>query len=67
MTDWSWVQKLYTQIKESFVIAAQDAVRGDKEDFGMAFSGFSGEGSLQEAVREKEQAVMSIQDRKSVV
>ena len=59
--DWSWVQKLYTQIKESFVIAAQDAVRGDKEDFGVAFSGFSGERSLKEGVREKAQAVMSIQ------
>ncbi len=64
--DWGWVENLYYKIKETFVTAAQDAIRGDKEDFGMAFSGFSGEGELQEGVREEAQSVMSIKSKDSL-
>ncbi len=44
--DWAFVKTAYHQIREAAIVCYQNLSRGEKEDFGLAFSGFSEDGTL---------------------
>lgn len=58
--DWQWARKIYGQIRESFTVISQNIMRGSREDFGTAMSGFSDDGELGEGVQENDREIMRI-------
>lgn len=44
--DWAFVKNAYHQIRESTIECYRNLIRGEKEDFGLAVSGFSEDGTL---------------------
>lgn len=65
--DWQWAKQIGHQIKESFLIASQNFMRGGREDFGVSFSGFSGDGELGEGFEDDAHEVMQVQGQGSLV
>jgi len=65
--DWKWVKNIYHQVRESFLIVTQNMLRGGKEDFGVALSGFSEDGGLGEGVRENDREVMYLYGQNNLV
>lgn len=65
--DWNWAKAIYHQFRESFRTHAQKARWGDRESFGMAFTGFSQEGALEGDLQEDAKEVMCVQVRPPAV
>ena len=63
--DWHWAKAIYRQIQESFRTYTQKVRWGDQEGFSMAFTGFSGEGTLGGDMQEEAREVMRVQIRPS--
>ncbi len=63
--DWMWVKTVYRQLKESFHTYTQNIKWGNREGFGMAFTGFSREGALGGDLREDAREIMRVQVRPS--
>ncbi len=59
--DWLWAKNIYSQIRESLQTLTQNIKWGTREGFGMAFSGFSGDGTLRGDLQEEMQEVMTVQ------
>lgn len=56
--DWAWAKAIYFQVRESFRTYAQRIKWDDREGFGMAFTGFSEEGTLGGDLQEETGEVM---------
>jgi len=59
--DWQWAKDIYSQARETFLAVTQNLFRGGQEDFGMALSGFSEDGSLGEGIQEDNSEIMHLQ------
>lgn len=61
--DWNWAKAIYRQVQESFRTYTRKIKWGHQEGFGMAFTGFSQEGTLEGDVQEEAKEVMRVQIR----
>ncbi|MCM1212962.1 MAG: DUF3488 and transglutaminase-like domain-containing protein [Lachnospiraceae bacterium] len=59
--DWMWVKRAYRQLQESIHTWTQDIKWGNREGFGMSFTGFSQEGALGGDVQENTREIMRVQ------
>ena len=57
---WQWAKDAYSAVKEAFLIATQNLAGKGREDFDMAFSGFSEDGELRGDLAESSQELMTI-------
>ena len=58
--DWTWAKTVYHQIRDSFHACTQNIKWGNKEGFGMAFTGFSREGDLGGDLQEDAREIMRV-------
>lgn len=58
--DWQWAKRLYSQLRESFVILSQNIMQGSHDDFDTAMSGFSDDGKLGGGIRRNDREIMRI-------
>lgn len=65
--EWQFVKKTCLQIGESLAGLTQNILRGGRDDFDTALSGFSGEGTLQEELQENNREVMTVQGTGSLM
>lgn len=61
--DWGWAKAIYFQVRESFRAYTQKIKWDDREGFGMAFTGFSEEGTLGGNLQEDSGNVMEVRVR----
>lgn len=61
--DWNWAKAIYHQLQESFRTYTRKIKWGDQEGFGMVFTGFSREGTLEGDLQEEAKEVMRVQVR----
>ncbi|HOO26933.1 MAG TPA: transglutaminase-like domain-containing protein [Lachnospiraceae bacterium] len=59
--DWNFVKTAYYGVKESVTAVIENISKGDSEDFQMAFTGFSEDGSLGGNIFETKQPLMTVQ------
>lgn len=59
--DWQWARMIYSQIRESFIVMSQNIMRGSRDDFDTAMSGFSDDGELGGGVRKNDREIIRIQ------
>lgn len=57
---WQWVKDAYRAVKEAVLTATQNLARGEREDFGVTFSGFSEDGELHGDFLESDRELMTI-------
>lgn len=65
--EWQFVRKTCSQIGESFIGLTQNFLHGGGDDFDTALSGFSGEGTLREELRENDRKIMTVQGTGSLM
>ncbi len=58
--DWMWAKNIYSRIEDTFTTLTQNLKWGSREGFGVAFSGFSEEGTVGGNLRQDPEEVMSI-------
>ena len=58
--DWLWAKNIYGRVRESVLSLTRNIKWGSKEGFGMAFSGFSGDGALGGDLQREAKAVMTV-------
>ncbi len=58
--DWMWAKNICNRIGDAFMTLTQNLKWGSREGFGVAFSGFSDEGTLGGDLRQNAQEAMSI-------
>lgn len=58
--DWQWAKNIYQRLRENILIYTRNIKWGNREGFGMAFSGFSRDGELSGEVREESGQIMRI-------
>jgi len=61
--DWQWAKEICDRIGENFLAAAQNIMRGGREDFGGALAGFSEEVGLGGSLQESGRQVMTIRSQ----
>lgn len=61
--DWMWARNIYHKLQESALVRGLNRKWGGREGFGMAFTGFSGEGELGGDLQQEEREVMWIRVR----
>lgn len=64
--DWQWAKDIYNQVKEVFLEASQNIIRGGYEDFDTTLSGFTDDVKLGNDVRENDHEVMYIQSQSNL-
>lgn len=58
--DWLWAKNIYGRVRESLRSLTQNLKWGGREGFGMAFSGFSEDGTLRGDLQQEAKAVMTV-------
>ena len=57
---WPWVDSIYQRLRETFLVYSQKISWGGREGFGLAFSGFSEDGSLGGDLHQEKREVMTV-------
>lgn len=57
---WPWVESVYQRLRENVLVYIQKISWGGREGFGMAFSGFSGDGSLRGDLQKEQRETMTV-------
>ena len=57
---WPWVDSIYQRLRETFLVYVQKISWGGREGFGMAFSGFSDDGSLRGDLQKEQVETMTV-------
>lgn len=58
--DWKWAKRMVTWVEDTFLTLTQNLKWGDREGFGVAFSGFSENTTLTGELREEADEVMAV-------
>lgn len=65
--DWAFAKTAYQQIREKAIVCYQNLTRGEKEDFGLAVSGFSEDGTLGSGFIEDSRTLLEIKGKGGLV
>lgn len=65
--EWKWAKNIYQQAKEAFVVAAQNILDKEREDFEMSMSGFSGDASIGGDISLNSREIMTIHSKYDLV
>lgn len=65
--DWTFVKEAYQQIRETAIVCYRNLTRGEKEDFGLAVSGFSEDGTLGAGFIEDNRVLLEINGKGGLV
>lgn len=65
--DWAFVKNAYQNLREAAIISYQNLARRGQEDFGLAVSGFSEDGTLGGGFLEDKRAIMEIKGKGGLI
>lgn len=65
--DWAFAKMAYQQVREKAIVCYQNLTRGEKEDFGLAVSGFSEDGTLGAGFIEDSRTLLEIKGKGGLV
>lgn len=65
--DWAFAKAAYQKVRETAIVCYQNFTRGEKEDFGLAVSGFSEDGTLGAGFMEDSRILLEIEGKGGLV